>query len=84
MEDWGKQPIVDMGKIFCFILKHKEFGSHYIDKYKTEKAYSDFDSKFIGPILCHVMEDSDTCFLNTENLMPHDQNGYVSRQMDIF
>ena len=52
-----------MVKIFTFILKHKEFDAKYIGKYKVEKAYSYFDSKCVGLILCSVMADSDTCIL---------------------
>ena len=50
-------PLMDMGKIFSFILKHKEFETDYIGKYKTEKAFSYFDSKFVGPILSCIQDD---------------------------
>ena len=63
-KDVGQWPLIDMGKIFAFILNHKEFETDYIGKYKTEKAYSYFDSRFVGPMLCHVHEDK--CILKTE------------------
>ena len=65
---WTKEvtlwPLLDMGKIFAFILNHKEFDTDYIGKYKTEKAYSYFDSNFVGTILCTVHEDK--CILKTD------------------
>ena len=69
-KDWKndvtKWPLLDLGKIFTFILKHKEFDADYIGKYKAEKAYSYFDSKFVGPILCTTVTESAVCILKTE------------------
>ena len=40
-KDWKndvtKWPLVDMGKIFTFIHKHKEFDSKYIGKFKLKR-----------------------------------------------
>ena len=43
-------PSVTMGSIFSYILKKKNFDSEYISKYKNQKAFSFFDSSFVGPI----------------------------------
>ena len=64
-EDVTIWPLVDMGKIFTFILKHKEFETDYIGRYKAEKAYSYFDSKFVGPVACCLI-NMDLCILKTE------------------
>ena len=34
-------------------MKNREFNSDYIEKYKDQKAYSYFDSGFVGQILCY-------------------------------
>ena len=62
--DVAKWPLMDLGKIFSFILEHKEFDVDYVGKYKTQKAYSYFDSKFVGTILCWINQDR--CILKAE------------------
>ena len=61
-KDWkndvSKWTLIDLGNIFSYILKHKEFDSDYIGKYKSEKAYSYFDSKCVATVLCSHMPDS--------------------------
>ncbi|GFS05285.1 YqaJ viral recombinase domain [Elysia marginata] len=54
-EQWSKDaidkwPLVDMGKIFSYILKSSDFTADFVGKYKTQKAYSYFASKFVGPL----------------------------------
>ena len=44
-------PEVNLGNIFEHILRMKEFDKEYIGKYKDEKAYSYFASRFVGEIL---------------------------------
>ena len=44
-------PKVNLGNIFEYILRMKEFDKEYIGKYKDQKAYSYFDSGFVGEIL---------------------------------
>lgn len=54
-EEWTdsveKWPCVDLGKVFSYILSHKEFDSEYIGKYKDQKAYSYWKSNFVDAIL---------------------------------
>ena len=73
-KDWkndvSKWPLIDLGKIFTFILKHKEFDTDYIGKYKTEKAYSYFDSKFVGPILSTVVTGEEDVFILKADVTP--------------
>ena len=51
VDDITKWPPVTLGCIFSFILKVKDFDREYIGKYKDQKAYSYFDSGFVGAIL---------------------------------
>ena len=51
VDDITKLPSVTLGCIFSFILKVKDFDREYIGKYKDQKAYSYFDSGFVGAIL---------------------------------
>ena len=43
-------PKITLGNIFEYILSLREFNSEYIEKYKYQKAYSYFDSNFVGEI----------------------------------
>ncbi|XP_065682264.1 uncharacterized protein LOC136095495 [Hydra vulgaris] len=52
-DNLSKWPVVTMGNIFAFILKKKEFNTDYIGKYKDQKAFSYFDSGFVGPIFIY-------------------------------
>ena len=58
-DDITKCPPVNVGHIFEYILRLREFDSDYIGKYKDMKAYSYFDSGFVDTIL--------HSFVNTEN-----------------
>ena len=44
-------PKVNLGNIFEYILRMKEFDKEYMGKFKDQKAYSYFDSGFVGSIL---------------------------------
>ena len=44
-------PKVNLGNIFEYILRMKEFDKEYIGKYKDQKAYSCYNSGFVGEIL---------------------------------
>ena len=46
-------PKVNLGNIFQCILSTRAFDSDYIGKYKDQKAYSYFDSGFVGEILIY-------------------------------
>ena len=44
-------PKVNLGNVFEYILRMKEFDKEYIGKCKDQKSYSYFDSGFVGEIL---------------------------------
>ena len=46
-------PRVNLGNVFQYILSTRDFDSNYIGKYKDQKAYSYFDSGFVGQIFIH-------------------------------
>ncbi|XP_068690180.1 uncharacterized protein [Montipora foliosa] len=64
LDDMTKWPAVDLGKIFSFILTHKEFDSTYVGKYKDQKAFSYWRSNFVGPIYFSQNKD-DKCILKS-------------------
>ena len=51
VDDLTVWPKVNLGNIFEYILRMKEFDKEYIGKYKDQKAYSYFDSGFVWQIL---------------------------------
>ena len=51
VDDLTVWPKVNLGNIFEYILRMKEFDKEYIGKYKDQKAYSYFDSGFVREIL---------------------------------
>lgn len=53
IDDITTWPPVSLGTIFEYILDHKEFDTEYVGKYKDQKAYSYFDSGFVGEILTY-------------------------------
>ena len=58
IDDVKLWPPVNLGNIFEYILSMREFNNEYIGKYKDQKAYSYFDSNFVGKVLilfCSVM-----------------------------
>ena len=48
VDDLNAWPKVNLGNIFEYILRMKGFDKDYIGKYKDQKAYSYFDSSFVG------------------------------------
>eukprot|EP00795_Rhopilema_esculentum_P011011 gene11011-19856_t len=46
-------PKVNLGNIFQYILRTRNFDSDYMRKYKDHKAYSYFNSGFVGEILIY-------------------------------
>ena len=50
-------PPVNLGNIFEYILSMREFNNEYIGKYKDQKAYSYFDSNFVGEVLIYKGND---------------------------
>ena len=48
VDDLNAWPNVNLGNIFEYILRMKGFDKEYIGKYKDQKAYSYFDSSFVG------------------------------------
>ena len=40
VDDVTKWPLVDLGKIFSYMLRLKEFDAEYVGKYKDQKGYS--------------------------------------------
>ena len=64
VDDVTKWPSVDLGKIFSYILKLKEFDADHVGKYKDQKGYSYYQSGFVGSIwYFHSKEISALCFL---------------------
>jgi len=52
VDDVTKWPSLDLGRIFSYILKIKEFDAEYVGKYKDQKRYSYYQSGFVGTIWC--------------------------------
>ena len=48
--DIKKWPALTLGNIFAYILQKKMCDKGYIGRYKDQKAYSYWDSGFVGPI----------------------------------
>ena len=46
-------PKINLGNIFQYILSTRDFDSDNIGKYEDQKAYSYFDSGFVGEIFIH-------------------------------
>ena len=53
LDNITKWPMITMGNIFSYVLQHKDFNTDYVGKYKDQKAYSYFDSGFVGPVLVY-------------------------------
>ena len=49
-------PRINLGHIFYYTLKTRDFQRDYIGCYKDEKAYSYFDSGFVSEILLHIQD----------------------------
>ena len=61
-DDVSKWPSINLGHIFQYILETKEFNIDYVGKYKTQKAYSYFTSRFVGPVTWTSIQE-DRCFI---------------------
>ena len=53
-KDVAQWPLLDLGKIFEYILENRDLGNDYIGKYKIQKAFSYFKSGFVGAIECVI------------------------------
>ena len=62
-------PPVNLGNIFEYILSMRKFINEYIAKYKNQKAYSYFDSNFVGKVLIYKGNDSLILFCNVRASM---------------
>eukprot|EP00795_Rhopilema_esculentum_P013367 gene13367-4222_t len=63
-DDVLKWPKIDVGTIFSYILKVRDFDYDYIGRYKDQKAYSYFDSGFVDSIYTyHPVSNKDLVFL---------------------
>ncbi|VDI60598.1 Hypothetical predicted protein [Mytilus galloprovincialis] len=51
-------PTIDLGMIFSFILKNKEQDLDFVGKYKTQKAYSYYESGFVDVIKSTTVRDN--------------------------
>ena len=50
-DDITSWPLVDLGKIFHYIISKKAFEADYVGQYKVKKAYSYFKSGFVAQVL---------------------------------
>lgn len=50
-DDLTTWPLVDLGKIFHYIISKKAFEADYVGQYKVKKAYSYFKSGFVAQVL---------------------------------
>ncbi|CAC5387142.1 unnamed protein product [Mytilus coruscus] len=61
-DDWSSDvkewPKIDLGKIFSFILSKKEQDMDFIGHYKTQKAYSYYQSCFVDTVFCATLNGS--------------------------
>ena len=56
-DDISLWPTITLGNIFEYILSVRDFNVEYVGKYKDQKAYSYFDSNFVGEILVNNPRD---------------------------
>lgn len=55
IDDVRSWPDLDEGKLFSFILKHKAVDSDYIGKNKDQKAFSFYESGFVGTLYTYTV-----------------------------
>ena len=55
IDDLTKWPYITLGNIFSYILKKRDFDADYIGKYKDQKAFSCFNSGFVGQIYVYEL-----------------------------
>ena len=63
IDDVSSWPDLDEGRLFSFILKHKAVDSDYIGKYKDQKAYSFYESGFVGALLTYTVPGTKKLFV---------------------
>ena len=63
-------PPVDLGHIFAYILRVKDFDAEYVGKYKNMKAYSYFQSGFVDIVYACIV--SEVCYITSK--VAHSQN----------
>ena len=68
VDDITSWPPITLGSIFEYILNVRDFNTEYIGKYKDQKAYSYFDSGFVGEILNHNAEKNREFIINCSML----------------
>ena len=59
-------PDFDEGKLFSFILKNKAVDTDYIGKYKDQKAYSFYESGFVGCLYYYQVPQSKMTFFKAD------------------
>ncbi len=52
-------PLVDLGKIFHYIISKKAFEADYVGQYKVKKAFSYFNSGFVSQIVSKNLSMND-------------------------
>ncbi|CAC5370027.1 unnamed protein product [Mytilus coruscus] len=61
-DDWSSDvkewPKIDLGKIYSFILSKKEQDMDFIGHYKTQKAYSYYQSGIVDTVFCATLNGS--------------------------
>ena len=55
IDDLTKWPYITLGNIFSYTLKKRDFDADYIDKDKDQKAFSYFNSGFVGQICVYEL-----------------------------
>ena len=69
-KDVSQWPLLDLGKLFEYILENREFGNDYIGKYKTQKAFSYYKSGFVSPIESAVNSHHDDIIIFRAKVTP--------------
>ena len=54
---------LDQGKLFSFVLKNKAVESEYIGKYKYQKAFSYYESGFVGALYTYIVPGTKMLFV---------------------
>ena len=68
IDDVTRWTFISLGNIFAYILAKKMCGKEYIGCYKDQKAYSYWDSGFIGPIYIYGTHTKKIMFLYSDAL----------------
>ena len=74
IDDMTTWPPISLGHIFEYILNVRDFNTEYIGKYKDQKAFSYFDSGFVGEILTYQNETIYVLYCNvTASMSIHEE-----------